>query len=331
MLKNLIYIPYYIIKTPRATFIKNVKYLSKKEKKYFSTILFDIIKCSVVHSTSFMDYFLLRFFNKTEEERKEYAGTGFMYEYQLKMNPIHYRKILSDKVEFFKHYNQSIGREWYILSEFSQNRNYIIALLQRSKKIVLKDSKGQAGKEVEVINSMDYESLISYMNQRKFDLIEEFVYQHYKLQKLAPRGLNTIRIITQINKNKEVDIIGTILRLSIDSNTDNLSVGNAAASIDLKTGIVDRKAVYGDFTKKDIDVHPISGVRIVGFKIPFWEECIQLVKNAALHSLENKSIGWDVAVTDNGPILIEGNHNWGRTLWQLPVNKGLKKVLDQYV
>src|SRR5690606_14000230 len=171
----------------------------------------------------------LRFFNKTEEERKEYAGTGFMYEYQLKMNPIHYRKILSDKVEFFKHFNQSIGREWYILSEFSQNRNYIIALLQRSKKIVLKDSKGQAGKEVEVINSMDYESLISYMNQRKFDLIEEFVYQHYKLQKLAPRGLNTIRIITQINKNKEVDIIGTILRLSIDSNTDNLSVGNAAA------------------------------------------------------------------------------------------------------
>ena len=331
MLKNLIYIPYYIIKTPRATFIKNVKYLSKKEKKSFITILFDIIKCSVIHSTSFMDYFLLRFFNKTEEERKEYAGTGFMYEYQLKMNPIHSRKILSDKVEFFRHFNQSIGRDWYILSEFSENKNYIIALLQRSKKIVLKDSKGQAGKEVEVINSIDYESLISYMNQRKFDLIEEFVYQHYKLQKLAPRGLNTIRIITQINKNNEVDIIGTILRLSIDSNTDNLSVGNAAASIDLKTGIVDRKAVYGDFTKKDIDVHPISGVRIVGFKIPFWEECIQLVKNAALHSLENKSIGWDVAVTDNGPILIEGNHNWGRTLWQLPVNKGLKKVLDQYV
>lgn len=331
MLKNLIYIPYYILKTPRTTFIENIKYLSKRENKSFSTILFDIIKCSAVYSTSFMDYFLLRFFNKTQKERIEYAGTGFMYEYQLKMNPIHSRKILSDKVEFFKHYNESIGREWYILSEFHANKNQIVSLLERSKKIVLKDSKGQAGKEVEVIDAVDFDALISYMNQRKFDLIEEFVYQHDELQKLAPKGLNTVRIITQINKNNEVDILGTILRLSIDSNTDNLSVGNAAASIDLKTGKVDRKAVYGDFTKNDIEFHPISGVRIVDFKIPFWEESIQLVKDAALHSLENKSIGWDVAITNNGPILIEGNHNWGRTLWQLPVNKGLKKVLDQYV
>ena len=51
---------------------------------------------------------------------------------------------------------------------------------------------------------------------------------------------------------------------------------------------------------------------------------------AASEMPENSSVGWDIAITENGPELIEGNHNWCKLLWQLPVKKGLKHVLDKY-
>lgn len=330
MIRNIIYIPYYFLKTPLDVFWDNISVISKIKNQSKWSIFIDIIRCSIINSTSLMDYFLLRFYDKNKTERSAYAGTGFMYEYQLKMNPKSKRDILEDKIKFFNHFAPFIGRKWFQLSDFEKNKEEIGKLLEVSEKIVLKDSKGQAGKEVEVIGKLPLNELYTYMNNKGFDLIEEFVVQHKDIQELAPRGLNTIRIITQLTENNNVDIIGTILRLSIDSNTDNLSVGNAAASIDKANGVIDRKAVYGDFKKSDIDIHPISNKNIVGFKIPFWKESIELVTEAAKISNGNKSIGWDVAITEAGPILIEGNHNWGRTLWQLPVNQGLKHVLEAY-
>jgi hypothetical protein len=35
-------------------------------------------------------------------------------------------------------------------------------------------------------------------------------------------------------------------------------------------------------------------------------------------------------MTENGPDLIEGNHDWCKLLWQLPVNRGMKSELDHY-
>jgi hypothetical protein len=69
----------------------------------------------------------------------------------------------------------------------------------------------------------------------------------------------------------------------------------------------------------------------VGFQVPFWPELIDMAKKAALHVPENRSIGWDIAVTENGPELIEGNHDWCKLVWQLPVKKGMKSVLEGYL
>ena len=148
---------------------------------------------------------------------------------------------------------------------------------------------------------------------------------------LSPSGLNTIRIFTQLNRNDEVEFLGARLRLTVDSEVDNLAAGNLAAPIDINTGIVNGKAVYSDITKSDESLHPITKQEIEGFKIPFWDKTIVMVKEAAKMHPQNRSIGWDVAITNNGPELLEGNHNWCKLLWQLPVKKGMKEELVKYL
>jgi hypothetical protein len=82
--------------------------------------------------------------------------------------------------------------------------------------------------------------------------------------------------------------------------------------------------------KEPEEYHPVSRVRIEGFEIPYWQEVMELCTRAALHNTKNKSIGWDVAITDAGPSFVEGNHNWCKLLWQLPAQQGLKPVLEKY-
>ena len=56
-------------------------------------------------------------------------------------------------------------------------------------------------------------------------------------------------------------------------------------------------------------------------------KCIDLALTAARHQPQNRSIGWDIAVTPHGPGLIEGNHDWCKLVWQLPVGRGLKEKI----
>jgi hypothetical protein len=36
-----------------------------------------------------------------------------------------------------------------------------------------------------------------------------------------------------------------------------------------------------------------------------------------------RSIGWDIAISDRGPVLIEGNAHWSTSLLQIPAPRGL--------
>src|SRR5690606_35047720 len=139
-----------------------------------------------------------------------------------------------------------------------------------------------------------------------------------------------VRVITQLNTRDEVEIIGARLRITVNAFVDNLAAGNMAATINLETGVVDGPGVYSDITKSEMRVHPVTGTSIIGFQVPFWHETLDMIREAALTYKKNRSIGWDVAVTDEGPELIEGNHDWCKLLWQLPAKRGLRPILERY-
>jgi hypothetical protein len=75
----------------------------------------------------------------------------------------------------------------------------------------------------------------------------------------------------------------------------------------------DGVALYAAFDRHDAmhSVHPISGTSIVGFRVPRFAEVIELVSKAALELTDVPYVGWDVAITPDGPLIIEANYNTG--------------------
>jgi hypothetical protein len=333
-MRRLLYFIYYIKKLKWGLFLKFLTFTKKRNNKSYVLLLSDIIRSCFQYNISILEFFQFGFVALTNEYRNTWAGTGFMYEFQKKMNPPQFRSLLEDKVIFHKNYKVFMKHIVADIEELrADNAKIEQLLLNPSGKIVFKIKDGGCGEKVLVKQVAEFDSgnIIPFMKNNKYDLVEEFIIQHSSILELAPSAVNTVRIITQLDENNNVSIIACRIRLSVSGFVDNLAAGNIAASIDLTSGLIDGLGIYSDITKSDTLIHPITGRTIKGSLIPYWNEIIEMSKKAALINPINKSVGWDIAVTPNGPTLIEGNREWCKLLFQLPVKQGLKYDLTKFL
>ena len=311
-----------------------LNHASKLTGKSKASLVTDAVSSVFKYNISLLEYFQFRFFELNDEQRKTWAGTGYMFEYQLKMNPKNSRDILDDKTKFYRLYKDYFVHSVADIADLKAKPELLQKLLNTpSSKLVFKVADGNCGIDVLIKNASEFDekSIITFMENSQFDLVEEFIQQHSVLNKLSPSAVNTVRIFTQLDDANEVILLGCRQRISVNSTVDNMAAGNMAATIDEKTGIISGTGIYSDITKPEEKVHPVTGVEIVGLQIPFWEETVTMVKNAAKEHPENRSIGWDIVITENGPGFIEGNHDWCKLLWQLPAKQGLKSKLEPYL
>ena len=62
--------------------------------------------------------------------------------------------------------------------------------------------------------------------------------------------------------------------------------------------------------------NPLTGVEFEGFQVPFFEEAKQLALDAAACLPGIRIIGWDIAITPDGPEIVEVNDDPGPDLLQ---------------
>lgn len=329
-MQRTIYLGYYFKKMKWDLLGRFLSHTSKLTGKSKPQLLLASIRDVYKYNISILEYFQFGFYQIPEKEKEEWAGTGTMYEFQKIANPDNERVILDDKRLFYKNYGEFFKHKLYTLEELQEDPDLITQLYNNNKRIVLKEISGKVGAGVKILNieEVKQENLIDYMKAHKFGLLETFINQHQDIQNLSPSAVNTIRIFTQIRRDGTYEILGCRMRISVNSPVDNMGAGNLAAPVDDNTGKIVGPGVYSDITKAPESIHPITGVSIVGFQIPFWKEILEMTQKAALKHPQNRSIGWDIVVTADGPGFIEGNHDWCKLVWQLPVKKGLKSKLD---
>jgi len=153
-------------------------------------------------------------------------------------------------------------------------------------------------------------------------LVEDIEKNHSDLKRLSQSSLNTLRIITVRTRKRGYQSIFACIRFSnTGGKTDNWSSGGFAACIDMATGIC-HAAV-----KKERAASDSIGASSEGLIIPLFQEAKDLAERAHAVFSDMKSIGWDIAITPRGAVIIEGNDDWDVILPQKLMQKGIKRQL----
>ena len=136
-------------------------------------------------------------------------------------------------------------------------------------------------------------------------LIEEVIKQHPKMR-FENKSVNTIRVVTLLDKKGRAKILTTVLRIgSGDSIVDNFCAGGTFFPIDPEYGYVKGRGMNHNYQRTAF----ANGKLMPGFQVPFWNDITDTVRKAATTVPQCRFIGWDVAVREDGIELIEGNHN----------------------
>lgn len=166
-------------------------------------------------------------------------------------------------------------------------------------------------------NAYSLKGLVDRMSRGNGFVIEECLANHQTIGKFNPSSLNTCRAVTFINRQGDCRVLFATLRFGRQGSvTDNWSAGGVAVGLDLATGAMGRGLVLPQFGGGWQDAHPDSKETFVGQVVPFWQELLDLVQRAAKTLPWCNAIGWDVAITPGGPVLVEGNSQWNPSIGQ---------------
>jgi len=131
-----------------------------------------------------------------------------------------------------------------------------------------------------------------------------------ELAALAGTALSTVRVVTCLDEQGRPEVTHAVLRMasSTDVVVDNFHAGGIAAAVDLATARLGPATDMGlRADSRWWDTHPVSGAPITGHTIPMWEQVPELARRAHEIFGDQVAIGWDIAVCEEGPLLVEGN------------------------
>lgn len=162
-------------------------------------------------------------------------------------------------------------------------------------------------------------------------LMQDRLYPHRALVALSgSQFLQTARVVSCVDRNGTVRIPIAWLRIIAGAGAfDNFNFGesgNLVATVDLPSGRIDHVFSPGKSGRGVVETgrHPGTGAVFADFTLPFAAEVHELVVRAARAFAPLRTIGWDVAITDAGPSLIEGNVTWD----PLPTRRNLRIIAD---
>lgn len=296
--------------------IDEIHELSGKSKIY---LFFDIINCALRYQSGYVDYLLFEMWRLNKDERKTVLTRGKNNVFVKYYNNPSYNHIFLNKNEFNEKFKKYLNREYIILN--GNNKDEFNKFLKGKKVIFCKPTSGTHGDSMEKIVISEFKGdLYDYLYNKNLILVEEVVIQCEEMNKLYPYAINTVRIITVHKYDGEVLVVAAYQRIGNHGYiVDNYNGGGMVVPINEKTGIIEYPAV--DKRKQIYYKHPMTDIPIVGFKVPKFSSAVNLAKKAAKVIDEIRYVGWDIAITDKGPVIIEGNEYPGHDIYQLPVHR----------
>lgn len=275
----------------------------EKTGKNKFAIFCDMAYCGIKYSAGYVDYLQSSMWELNKEQRSQIVTRGVNNQIITKYNDPAYFHCFDDKNDFNTLFAKYIHRDWIYVKD-ENDREKFNEFIKGRDFWMLKPLHGEGGNGVKKLPATT-ESFDESKGSMPF-LAEQVLKQHPTMAALNPSSVNTLRMLTFVKDDGSTELAYTYLRIGYgDVVVDNFCSGGVVANVELSNGTVECPAVDTDYNV--ITEHPLTGAKIQGLKIPYFEEARNMVLEAAKVVPQIRWVGWDIAITPDGPAIIEGN------------------------
>lgn len=281
----------------------------------------EIIDSFIDNGFNPFEYRCYHLYEKTQEEKSEYLARFESWCLLRRINTLPsgkqmkfdlFRQFFNRDVVCFK-FNDDIS-EQVLFESFRKNHS----------EAIIKPLYGLKGIGVQKIR---FESFPDYPHFKKTInmpcLMEQVIVQGKELAVFHPESINTVRVVTCINKNGNFSILWTLFRTGCGGSiVDNVGSGGIISLVN-SNGIVISNGMRADTY---YDVHPDTGVKFKGYQIPEWKSLCELAEKAHRSRPTQCVFGWDFAWSVSGWDLVEVNSAPAPDSYQILSNSGARPI-----
>ena len=307
-------------------------YLSEEEQE---KLYRDMSDCFRKYSLSYFEYLLYRLQDKSEEERSRFGSAIYRLRCYAKFNKARNNPFFEIKSLTAKKFAPFFKRETLVVDSL-RDKSRFVDMLMRRKRVVVKPLTSLCGNGVQIVSAStvdEAESLASEIISSRCNgwrggvIVEEVIEQDPRMAKLHPESVNTLRITTYRLNDRTV-IFHPFIRAGRGASVvDNGGKGGILGLVDPQTGEV---VVAADEKLNYFTEHPDTKEPLVGFKVPEYESARAFAKELAQVLPSNRIVGWDLALSTNGWVVVEANHapSW---FHQMLSNVGCRPEVEGYM
>lgn len=279
--------------------------------KAVPAVVVDMLWSALRKNVGFQDYVDYDFAILNAAERATYMTHPVSNQLSQKYDDPAYRHLFHDKIAFNRTFAEHLRREWMVVEE--HNVAELEEFTRRHGTIVTKTPMGQAGTGVRRYHAHDVTDWGGFHHglfERGELLIEQVIVQHADLSAVCPGTVNTTRVTAFFDGSK-THILAVAQKFGRGAVSDQMTYGGFYTMLDddgrAKSAGYDS---HGHVHQK----HPDSGFPITEFQLPMFDEVVAFVDRVARVVPQIQYVGWDIVVTPDGPVLVEGN--WGAGVYE---------------
>ena len=208
------------------------------------------------------------------------------------------------------------------------NKDYFSSVLKKTNADILfckPADCGSGGKGIFILKRKNNMFVDEEGNQFSFDylvkmsgsdwIIQEAVENCQVLKNIYEYATNSFRVLTYFKPSEGAKVMYCILKLGNNkAYTDNAHTGGIYVKIDTKTGNLADTAY--DENLYSYKAHPLTGVKFKDKKIANIGQVVSLAEKLGNICPSMTFVGWDIALTPEGPVVLEGNSSPGLTIIQ---------------
>lgn len=304
--------------------------LYRRENSEKEILTRDILYCKYAYGFNPDEYFMYNLKNKSPVERKKFISDKDRLEFIYKVNDIIDMDVVRNKNLTYKNFQKFYQRKALCITKNTELKDFI-NFVKNTPIFVQKNVRKNCGQGVKLIdfNKMGstYKDYFQYLKKTDEYILEELIIQSNTMSNLNDSSVNTVRCVTLVT-DKGVLIDHCFLKVGRNhSFLDNGAAGGLLIGIDKNSGMLNTDA-YNEFNEVFVQ-HPDSHIIFKGYQLPEWQGLLDTATALAEKCPTVRFVGWDLAHTDNGWILVEGNGRSQLIGPQLLYDLGLKSHLSK--